>query len=62
MKKIIHILVIPQMTGCQQITYDILTSLPSDSYDKYVMCSGPIPQHFRDILKKIISHFLNLKI
>ncbi|MCL0009296.1 glycosyltransferase [Providencia rettgeri] len=52
MKKIIHILVIPQMTGCQQITYDILTSLPSDSYDKYVMCSGPIPQHFRDVFEK----------
>ncbi len=52
MKKIIHILVIPQMTGCQQITYDILTSLPSDSYDKYVMCSGPIPQNFRDIFEK----------
>lgn len=52
MKKIIHILVIPQMTGCQQITYDILTCLPSDTYDKYVMCSGPIPQNFKDIFEK----------
>lgn len=39
------------MTGCQQITYDILKNLP-DNYDKYIMCSGPISAEFRQVFEK----------
>lgn len=52
MKKIIHILVAPQMAGSQQIAYDILTNLPSNTYDKYIMCSGPVPENFRNKFEK----------
>lgn len=36
MKKIIHIQVIPKMTGAQKVSFDILSNISSE-YDKYIM-------------------------
>ncbi|MCZ9036184.1 glycosyltransferase family 4 protein [Escherichia albertii] len=51
MIKIIHVFVTPQMTGCQQVIYDILRNLPCD-YEKYIMCSGPVSAEFRSLFEK----------
>jgi glycosyltransferase involved in cell wall biosynthesis len=37
MKKILHILVLPKLTGCQKIAYEILSHLSEKEYDKYIL-------------------------
>ena len=39
MKKILHIQVLPKLSGVQRISYEILKSLSSDEYDKYILFS-----------------------
>jgi hypothetical protein len=39
-KKILHIQVIPKLTGVQRVSLEILKSLPPDEYDKYVLFSN----------------------
>ena len=39
MKKILHILVLPKMAGSQNVSFEILKSLPDNDYDKYVLFS-----------------------
>lgn len=60
MKKILHVVVKPQMAGSQQIAYDILRKLPSD-YDKYILCSGPIPDDFRKQFEQNHISIIELK-
>lgn len=37
MKKILHILVLPQMAGSQRISLEILKNLPDDEFEKHVL-------------------------
>ncbi|MBJ7221593.1 MULTISPECIES: glycosyltransferase family 4 protein [unclassified Brenneria] len=39
MKKIVHVQVIPKLSGVQQVSLDILSNLP-DIYDKYIIFGG----------------------
>jgi glycosyltransferase involved in cell wall biosynthesis len=40
MKKILHIQVLPKLTGVQRISLEILKGLPHDEYDKYILFSN----------------------
>lgn len=42
MKKILHILVLPKLTGCQRVSLEILNSLPDTQYEKWVLFSNEI--------------------
>lgn len=48
--KIAHVQVIPQMSGVQQISFDILTGISGD-YVKHVIC-GPIQENSNEFLTK----------
>jgi hypothetical protein len=39
-KKILHIQVLPKLTGVQRISLEILRNLPNDEYDKYILFSS----------------------
>ena len=41
-KKILHILVLPQLAGSQRVALDILRSLPDDEFEKHVLFSTEI--------------------
>jgi len=38
MKKIVHVQVIPKMSGVQTVSYEILKGLSNDNFDKYIIC------------------------
>ncbi|KPA54190.1 glycosyl hydrolase family 1 [Photobacterium leiognathi subsp. mandapamensis] len=40
LKKIAHIQVIPKLSGVQQISLDILSNLPDECFDKFIICSS----------------------
>lgn len=42
MKKILHIQVIPKLTGVQKVSLDILRALPNDEYEKWVLFGDTI--------------------
>lgn len=39
MKKILHIQVLPKMSGVQKVSYELLKYLPDNKYDKYILFS-----------------------
>ncbi len=51
--KIAHVQVIPQMSGVQQISYDILTGISGD-FDKHIIC-GVIQENSHDFLSNFES-------
>jgi glycosyltransferase involved in cell wall biosynthesis len=40
MKKILHIQVLPKLSGVQNISYEVLRALPAEEYDKYILFSS----------------------
>ena len=44
-RKILHIQVLPKLTGVQRISLEILRSLPDDEYDKTILFGGPVNPH-----------------
>lgn len=43
-KKIAHIQVIPKLSGVQQVSLDILSSLSSEKYEKYIVCGSLVKE------------------
>ncbi|HEO9537898.1 TPA: glycosyltransferase family 1 protein, partial [Escherichia coli] len=41
MKKIIHIQVLPKMSGVQQVSFDILSGINDENVQKFILCGSP---------------------
>lgn len=61
-KKILHIQVLPKLTGVQRISLEIFRSLPGDGYEKTILFGGPENPHttycldrFRETGAKVVS-------
>lgn len=52
MKKILHILVLPKLTGVQRICLQILRSLPDSEYEKWVLFSNEVQGEERSECQK----------
>lgn len=55
MKKILHILVYPQMAGSQRISLDILRNLPDDEFEKYVLFGTEISGAKREECQRLFE-------
>ncbi len=54
-KKILHIQVLPKLTGVQRVSFEILRALPDDEYEKTILFGGPVtPQ-----TEECVENFLN---
>ena len=52
MKKILHIQVLPKLSGVQNISYEVLKGLPSDDYEKYILFSSEGTTGDKEFLEK----------
>ena len=52
--KIIHLQVLPKLSGAQNISLEIMRSLPDDSYDKYILFSD---MEVNGDLKECVNRF-----
>ena len=52
MKKILHIQVLPKLSGVQNISYEILKGLPIDEYEKFILFSSEGTTGDKEFLEK----------
>ena len=55
MKKILHILVLPQMAGSQRISLEILKNLPDDEFEKHVLFGTEICGEKREECQRLFE-------
>jgi hypothetical protein len=56
-KKILHIQVIPKLSGVQRISFEILRNLPATEYDKYVLFGNDFIN--KDLKEECVKTFQN---
>ena len=62
-RKILHIQVLPKLTGVQRVSLEIFHSLPDEEYDKTILFGGPVNEHtaycfarFREVQSKVLCN------
>lgn len=56
MKKILHIQVLPKLSGAQKISLEIMSNLPNDEYEKWILFAndGTVGDN-KEMLQKAIA-------